>query len=281
MTQSTARTLSHDDDVHKALTPDDMRTLQATFAEEGYVVLRNVVPKDKLAHLRGRILEEFDRARRSNLFHGGGNISGHLNSFPGEESRFAYEALRDYGVIDLVRAISPKSVGEPNVGCNLNLPGSVAQHYHADSNYFTEDFMVVNVAVVDTDLVNGAIDVVPKTHKKYYKYWRFAVERPYRAAKRIPMQQGDVLIRTSNLWHRGMPNRSSVPRPMVAFTWEMGGSTAPDPFKVEGGKIVFRPNWFRPTRLGRLRERTFVTAPFTYSAYRIVSSLVADKLYTR
>ncbi len=142
------------------------------------------------------------------------------NSFPGEESRPAYEALREYGVLDLIREISPTSVREPYVGCNLNLPGSVAQHYHADSNYFTEDFMVANVAVVDTDLRNGAIDVVPKTHKKYYKYWRFAVERPYRFAKRIPMQQGDVLVRTSNLWHRGMPNRADIAAPDArGSTW--------------------------------------------------------------
>jgi ectoine hydroxylase-related dioxygenase (phytanoyl-CoA dioxygenase family) len=265
----------------KGLSPNDLRALGETFAEEGYVVLRNVVAKDTLEHVRARMLEAFDRARRSNLFYGGGNISGHLNSFPGEESRAAYEALREHGVVDLVRSLSPKSVREPNVGCNLNLPGSVTQHYHADSNYFTEDFMVANVAVVDTDLQNGAIDVVPKTHKKYYKYWRFALERPHRAAKRIPMNQGDVLVRTSNLWHRGMPNRATVPRPMLAFTWELGGSNLADPFKAEDGKIVFRPNWFRPTRLGRLRERTFVVAPFTYSAYRIVNSLVADKQYSR
>jgi Phytanoyl-CoA dioxygenase (PhyH) len=265
----------------KTLAADDVRSLKESFAEDGYVVIRNVVPKEQLAHLRGRMLEEFDRARRSNLFYGGGNISGHLNSFPGEESRFAYQALREYGVLDLIRAISPTSVREPYVGCNLNLPGSVEQHYHSDSHYFTEEFMVANVAVVDTDLKNGAIDVVPKTHKKYYEYWRFALERPYRSAKRLPMQQGDVLVRTSNLWHRGMPNRSAVARPMLAFTWELGGNTEADPFKADDGKIVFKPNWFKPTRLGRLRERTFVTAPFTYSAYRIVSSLVADKLYSR
>ena len=66
---------------------------------------------------------------------------------------------------------------------------------------------------------------------------------------------------------------------MLAFTWEDGGSDHADPFQLDGGKIVFRPNWFRPSRLGRLRERTFVAAPFTYSAYRIVDSLLNNKSY--
>ena len=52
-----------------------------------------------------------------------------------------------------------------------------------------------------------------------------------------------------------------------------------DSFKDGGGKIVFQPNWFAPTRLGRLRERTFVTAPITYSAYRFVTSLFNNKGY--
>jgi len=81
------------------------------------------------------------------------------------------------------------------------------------------------------------------------------------------------------LWHRGMPNKSASPRPMLAFTF--GEKVAPkgDPFATNGGKISFDPNWFKPTTLGRLREKTFVTAPITYSAYRFVRSLAGAKGY--
>jgi ectoine hydroxylase-related dioxygenase (phytanoyl-CoA dioxygenase family) len=259
--------------------PRDLEELKQAFAHDGYFVVRNVVSPERLSRLRTRILDEFERAKQAGrLFSGGGLISGHLNCFPGEESRFAYDALEEHGIVDLIKAIFPKAVRLPNVGCNFNLPNSVAQHYHADRN-FLDYFIIANVAVVDTDVENGAIDLVPGTHKKFYKFWRFAVERPHRASKRIPMKQGDVLVRTSNVWHRGMPNRTAVARPMLAFTWEDGGSTRDDPFKVEDGKIVFRQNWYRPNFLGRLRERTFVTAPITYSAYRFVGSLFGTKGY--
>ena len=66
---------------------------------------------------------------------------------------------------------------------------------------------------------------------------------------------------------------------MLAFTWEDGGSQHDDPFAVEGGKIVFRQNWYRPNMLGRMRERTFVAAPITYSTYRFVTSLYGTKGY--
>jgi Phytanoyl-CoA dioxygenase (PhyH) len=253
--------------------------LKQTFEKDGYLVFRNLVSPERLSALHQQLAKAFDEAKRSGqLFSGGGTISGHLNCFPGEASRFAYEALESHGIVELVRTLFPKATRMPNVGCNFNLPHSVAQHYHADRN-FLDHFMIANVAVVDTTIANGAIDIIPGSHQKFYKYWRFAVERVARGSTRIEMKQGDVLVRTSNLWHRGMPNVTDTPRPMVAFTWEDGGSAQADPFKAEGGKIAFRQNWYRPTRIGRLRERTFVTAPITYSAYRFVTSLYGTKGY--
>jgi hypothetical protein len=263
----------------KALSPGAIETLKRSFAEDGYVVIRGVVSREKLSHLRDRLFEEFNRAQESGqLFSGGGMLSGHLNCFPGEESRFVYEALLERGIIDLVRAIEPTAERIPNIGCNFNLPNSRVQHYHPD-HAFTKAFMIANVAVVDTTLENGAMEMAPGTHKKFYKYWRFAIERPHRNSIRIPMQQGDVLVRTSNAWHRGMPNHTDVPRPMLAYTWEEGGSRRDDPFSAHEGKIKFIPNWYEPTPMGRLRERTFVTLPFTYSLYRFVSSLFGSKGY--
>jgi ectoine hydroxylase-related dioxygenase (phytanoyl-CoA dioxygenase family) len=247
------------------------------FDRDGYVVIKNVVPRDKLAELHDKIVAEYTRQKRDGtLFNGGGGLSGHLNCFPGEAARFAYQALQDYGVVDLIREIAPQSVREPQVGCNLNLPGSVTQQMHMDRT-FKNEFMIANISVVDTDLVNGATDVVPGSHKKFYKYWQWALLGKGRAHKRLPSEAGDVLVRVSNLWHRGMPNHSSAPRPMLAFTWDGGGSPHADPFAEEGGKITFYPNWFAPTRMGRLIERTFVTAPITYKTYRFVNSIFSDK----
>ncbi|MGI9146802.1 MAG: phytanoyl-CoA dioxygenase family protein [Chloroflexota bacterium] len=278
MTQTALSSASQDRRT-PALTQADLNRLQTSFAADGYVVIKDVVARARLAELHARIQAEFDRSRATGrLFSGGGQLSGHLNCFPGAESQFVYETLQQHGIVDLIRTIAPQSVRQPNVGCNFNLPNSVIQHYHMDRTY-TNEFMIANVAVVDTNLVNGAIELAPGTHRTFYKYWRWALERPYRNSVRVEMTAGDVLVRVSNLWHRGMPNHSAVPRPMLAYTWEDGGSTRPDPFQAEGGNITFHPNWFRPSRLGRLRERTFVAAPFTYSAYRFVDSLFSNKSY--
>jgi hypothetical protein len=268
-------------DVHAtpAIPESEVAGLKRSWAEEGYLVIRGAVPAEMAAALQKRILEEFEKAKAGGkLFHGGGLFTGHLNCFPGEESRVIYETLQRRGVIDFIREIFPKAVRQPNVGCNLNLPGSIAQHYHADRP-FTQEFVICNIALVDTVVENGAIDVLPGTHKKFYPFWRFALERAASRTTRVEAKQGDVLVRSSNVWHRGMPNLTKSARPMMALTWEDGGSVLDDPFKMEAGRISFRENWFRSNALGRLRERTFAAAPITYDAFRFVRSLFGNKGY--
>jgi hypothetical protein len=251
-TTNALRTSDYAFDKH-ALKSDEIETYKKSFADEGYFVIRNVISQEKLANLHRNIVEEFDRAKQSGaLFSGGGLMSGHLNCFPGAGSRFIYETLEERGIIALIKELNPGVTRLPNVGCNFNLPHSVTQHYHTDQD-FTKEFMIVNIAVVDTVVENGAIDVIPGTHKKYYPFWRFALEGVSRNSIRVPMKQGDILVRTSNVWE--------------------------DPFMVEGGKITFRPNWFKPTRLGRIRERMFVKVPISYSAFRFVRSLYGNKGY--
>ena len=281
MTQAHAPTASGDVPLTKALSSADREGLLRSYAENGYVILRNVVAPEKLKTLCTQIIDAFYAAERSGdlLAGGGGLISGHLNSFPGEGTRFVYETLQDKGIVDLVGAVTPRPFETPSVRCNVNLPGSVAQHRHMDGTYLAR-FTIVNIAAMDTDLVNGAIELLPRTHTKFYPYWRFAL-KPRRPATRIAMRSGDVLIRSSTLWHRGMPNRSSKPRPMLAMTFgDKNEKQYPDPFKQNDGKIAFYQNWYSPTRLGRLRERTFVAAPITYDAYRFVDSILfGKKLY--
>lgn len=260
------------------LSASELEIFQQAFASDGYFVLRNLVAPQRLDELHQALSREFDAASKSGaLFSGGGLVSGHLNCFPGAGARFAYDTLQERGLIDMIKQLHPNVLRMPNVGCNFNLPGSHTQHYHIDRP-FTRSFMIVNVAVVDTVIENGAIDVVPGTHTRFYKYTEFVLKRRHRDSVRVPLNQGDVLVRSSNVWHRGMTNRTSVPRPMLAMTWEDGGSGQADPFSAEGGKIRFLPNWFKPTPVGRLREQLFVKVPIAYSALRFARSLV-DKTY--
>jgi phytanoyl-CoA dioxygenase PhyH len=251
---------------------EQMQDLSTKFARDGYVALPNVVSKSRLATLADELRGEYARARANGeLFSGGGTISGHLNCFPGAQSRFVYDALEQHGVFDLVRMLSPSATRMPNIGCNLNLPNSSAQNPHADG-YAASAFLIVNVVPIDTDLKNGAMEVAPGTHLREYKYWQYAVSG--KPAIRMCMSAGDVIIRSSMLWHRGMPNRSKAIRPMLAFTWEDGGSNLADPYTAHGGKITLLTNRYAQGLSGRLRERAFASLPALGKSYLFMRSLV-------
>ena len=244
--------------------------LRRAFADEGFLKFEAVIARTQLARLSQRITDEFDQQRRDGrLFSGGGTVSGHLNCFPGVESRFVHESLERSGICEIVRGLSTTALRAPNIGCNLNLPGSAAQNEHVDG-YASQPFLVVNVAAVDTDLDNGAMEILRGTHQSESKYWQLLVARPPR--KRICMRQGDVIIRTSTLWHRGMPNRTDKPRPMLAFTWEDGGSSREDPYQMHDGRITFLPNRYSTDLRSRIRERAFVTFPAVGAAYQAIRS---------
>ena len=249
-----------------------MQKLSSAFAREGYVTLPDLVSRSRLAALTDELRGEYARARANGeLFSGGGTISGHLNCFPGAQSRFVYEELEQNGVFDLVRSLSPSATRMPNIGCNLNLPNSSAQNPHADG-YAATSFLIVNVAPIDTDLKNGAMEVTPGTHLRDYKYWQYALSG--KPAIRMQMRAGDVIVRSSMLWHRGMPNRSNAIRPMLAFTWENGGSDVADPYTAHGGKITLLPNRYTQNLSGRLRERAFASLPALGRGYLFVRSVV-------
>ena len=253
--------------------------MKRVFEEQGYVLLPRIVSTSELKRVADVLSAEFQHWQRSSEnFKGGGLVSGHLNCYPGEVARGVLDELRESGTLAMLQEWFPTKPRATRLGCNFNLPGSFPQHYHMDG-LFLESYLVVNVAVVDTDLTNGAIDVIPKTHKKFYKYWEFAAGRVYRGSTRLTMRQGDVLVRLSTLWHRGMSNRSDQPRPMLAVTLGEKGVDNPDPFAYRQGQLEFQTNWFNTSLLGRLREHTVVAAPITYSAYRFARSLIGNKGY--
>jgi hypothetical protein len=257
----------------------DLAALKRAFAEDGYFVLPGVVSKPLLEQLERRLADEFRQwSSGSESFQGGGLLSGHLNCYPGEVARPVMEQLRSSGTLDMLQGLFPTKPDQVRWGCNFNLPGSVEQHYHMDGVYL-DHYLIVNVAVVDTTLHNGAIDMVPKTHKRFYKYWEFAAGRVYKQAQRVPMQRGDVLVRLSTVWHRGMPNFSSTPRPMLALTLGESYESNRDPFAKNGGKVTFEANWFKTNLLGQIREKITVRAPITYSSYRFARSLIGNKGY--
>ncbi len=124
----------------QVLSIDDVEQLQDSLEQEGYAVIRDVVSKERLTEFGAMLASDYERAKASDmLFKGGGSLSGHLNCFPGEQSRFIYDEIRDYGIVEVARAIDPVKAEIVRPTLNYNLPQSVAQFCHMDG-LFTDPF---------------------------------------------------------------------------------------------------------------------------------------------
>lgn len=260
----------------RQLTLEERRTLTQDLQRDGFSVLRGVVSKEPLTELKLRLLDAYMGWPK---FVGGGSIMGHLNCFPGEAARFVFDELVDYGLIDLILSLRAGAPNEMFARVNWNLAGSSAQHWHMDGT-FVADFLLCNIAIIDIDATNGPMEVIPGSHTRFIPYWRFVAERQARNARAVILEQGDVLIRTSTLWHRGTPNRSDSVRPMMSLSFGEKEAQPQDPFRVNDGEVTFYPNWYRnSTRLDVLRERVEKRLPIVRSTGRLAKSVLRPRGY--
>ena len=129
-----------------------------------------------------------------------------------------------------VLAIVERVAGADPVLCQLAtdtpLKGSGFQDWHADtpplfpetgSNDTPSFQLAVNFPLVDVTDAHGPLETTFGTHRMRKDEALSALASGRCAPRRIAMALGDVLIRDVRLLHRGTPNRSDEPRPMVVL----------------------------------------------------------------
>lgn len=213
----------------------EIDTAKRAIEEEGFVVLEDVVDLDHIKHLRERTLEDLEKllARTDTPFNW---TKGNLQQDP---PRFAPYLYRDVLVNDAVIAVSKSVLGAGMkngfYSGNTALPSESRQPVHADMGQLWPNLkvgtppalLVVNVPLVDMGPENGSTEIWPGTHlDPEIAIQNGDIEVPdarLEEQRKIcpPLQPrvsaGSVVIRDIRLWHAGMPNRTTEPRPMIAM----------------------------------------------------------------
>jgi ectoine hydroxylase-related dioxygenase (phytanoyl-CoA dioxygenase family) len=102
--------------------------------------------------------------------------------------------------------------------------GSEYQEIHRDHRpLFTEDFhtplyaLAVNFPLCRVDGRNGPMEMAPGSHRMRKDEALARIAKGELAMKPYCMEPGDVSIRSPYALHRGTPNRTDSPRPMVVM----------------------------------------------------------------
>jgi ectoine hydroxylase-related dioxygenase (phytanoyl-CoA dioxygenase family) len=129
------------------------------------------------------------------------------------------------GILDRVFAQEYVMV---QLGADTPLQGSEYQPIHRDYRpLFSDDFttplyaLAVNVPLVDVTKDRGPFEMARGTHRMPKAEALARVERGEIAMETFLMNAGDVMIRTPLALHRGTPNHTAMPRPMVVMGYAM------------------------------------------------------------
>ena len=265
--------------IQERLSSESLTKAIDAIPEDGYVVLHEVIEKGKIETLRDRMLADVEKilALDAVPFQ---FKKGHIQQDPPPFKPFLHhDVLVNPFVIDVTHALLGDGVKNAFYSGNCCLPGSQSQPLHFDMghlwpdwpNYHPAHAIVVNVPVVDMNRENGSTELWPQSHLNTEKSKVTSdikipdeiVETQRKQSRPLQpeMPAGSILLRDVRLWHRGMPNKTKKPRPIIAMIhyprWYQTGQT----FQLEKGseKIV------KDKRLTTVAE--FVNEPINYISH--------------
>jgi hypothetical protein len=168
----------------------------------GYTLLESCIDAKYIDHALKELIAEYESALPM-PWRGGGKWFGHINYAPSP----LHQLFREIASSSKIKAVLDQALGKDykiiGFGGNVNLPGSRYQPAHMDG-WLGTDFVVVNIPLGEVTEYNGSTEVWPGTHQEKLTISEFNAAR--RQSVRLNSSPGDIIIRYSNLWHRGTPN---------------------------------------------------------------------------
>lgn len=227
----------------RKLKPEHLQQAVAALRDEGFVVLHRAIDPAHIELLRERMLADVESILAlADIPYQFNN--GHLQQDPPPFPPYLFrDVLVNDLVVEVTQAVLGAGVKNAFYSGNTCLPNTTRQPLHVDAGQLWPNLkvatpaygVVVNVPVVDATPANGSTELWPGTHldttraiSDGERKLPSASERklPSASESRLraecnPLQPsvpaGSVLLRDMRLWHRGMPNRTDQPRPMIAM----------------------------------------------------------------
>ena len=243
------------------------------FENNGFVILKNFIKGNDFCftckRLKKDVLKEFNKIDKT-----GGSLMGNLNISPGIYSKEIFEKFNTKEFQKIIEKIEKKNFLSFDIisGGNLNFQYKYNQHFHTDSK-FHNSFLIVNVVTEDMFESNGPLEVIPGTHKKKFPYWKII----FKKSLKITAKKGDLIIRTSNLWHRGTKNESKHPRLLLAYIFKNKLGETPKLEFEEEKKLMILCNLFKTNIKGVVRENFYTRFNYLYIIFRLLRSIFTNK----
>ena len=148
------------------------------FEKNGYIQLSNIIKKDQVFNrLSEEIISETNKFYSENLNQIkrlGGYLTGNLELLPDNKLSQVWNILCDENFQNIFENITGKKISNFDVkySGNIVLPNKGNQHFHTDG-ILKQNKLILNIAIHEIDSSNAPTEIVPGTHNKEIKYWKF------------------------------------------------------------------------------------------------------------
>ncbi len=227
------------------------------FKKEGYFHGKSYFNSNLIEQLHSEFKLEFenkikrfnDRFKGNQTNYGANHDINRWNMLlPSESLLLSSGFYAESAIMEILNDVFNKDFSLVFFSSDIAAPGSKFQQIHQDGNDFA---VALNIPLIDSDEVNGATQVYPKTHLINDKA-PFTndsnifsdAEILERASKLSPtylnVSIGDFTLRDLRLIHRGTPNKSTTIRPYLSAIYlPVEKNEAPTFETIERGLEVF------------------------------------------
>ena len=209
------------------LSPAELQPSLAGLARSGFCVLKQTlpIPRIQVAHKAFRPhLEAHLATQAPNR-----GASRHFIPLPFTRPIFHPDLFFQPPILEIIhQTLGDRAVAD-QWGCDVPTHGSHFQEPHADyaRPLFAEQphlslppyMLVASFGLVPIHSENGALEIAPGTHRLPRIQAQAAVASGEIPLHPIALELGDVLIRHPWTLHRGTPNRTPEPRPLLSIRW--------------------------------------------------------------
>lgn len=211
-----------------------------SFVEEalrdGFCVLRDHFPKDKVLDWQKACLPLLDKQIELEGEKTSRGSSRYYVTFPFSMPFSDPAFYEDPDILAIVERLAGKNFVMCQLASDTPILGSEFQEIHRDcpplfpeNSFETPMFqLAVNFPLVDVTPQNGPLEIVRGTHMMTREEGLRRIETKETFIEPIPMKIGDVLIRDVRTLHRGSPNRTNAPRPMVVIGYSRSWLNRPE-----------------------------------------------------
>jgi hypothetical protein len=228
----------------------EIETFTREAMADGFCVLRDHLPAQKLRAWRERFAPLLERhiAREGELKNRG--PERYYVTLPFDEPFSDEEIFADPDILRIVENLVGKEFRMVQLATDTPLLGSEYQEIHRDAPPLfpeieaeTPSFqLAVNFPLIDVTAENGPFEVARGTHLMTKENGLRAIETGRSPLEPLTLKLGDVMIRDVRGLHRGTPNKTAEPRPMVVIGYSRRWL-----FRPEVSLRIPRPVWDRLT----------------------------------